>query len=266
MSGDEVAVLVASGAVAVYGWIVWYSRPLGVARLGGAATGRQLLFTAPLLCAVILVVVLLTLSASDVRDAPRYIALYMVLGAAWIAIGSLSLPLVGISPHDDVAERRNPAAAYAITGALIGITLCFAGGNVGDGPGWWVVVFSAGLATLVLFLLTLALEAMSGISDVVTIDRDVAAGVRLGGFFVACGIILGRAAAGDWVSTAKTVRDFALVAWPALLLLAGAALIERAARPTVKRPVAPALSHGVIPALVLILAAVLHVVRLGVPE
>lgn len=35
-------------------------------------------------------------------------------------------------------------AAYAIVGALAGITFSFARANVGNGPGWWVVVFSAG--------------------------------------------------------------------------------------------------------------------------
>ena len=265
MSGDEIGVLVVSALLAFYGWISWYSRPLGVARLGATPAGRPLLYIAPLLCVLILAGVLLTLSASDVRDAPRYVALYMVLGAAWIVVAAQSLPLVGLSAHDDVAERRNPAAACAIAGALIGITLCYAGGNIGNGPGWWVVVFSAALATGALLLLAMALEALTGISDAVTIDRDVAAGLRVGGFFVACGLVLGRAVAGDWVSTGATVRDFAWAGWPVLLLVAAAVTIERFARPTVQRPVPPTLSHGTVPALIMILAAVLHVARLGLP-
>ena len=265
MSGDEVAVLVVSGALALFGWIPWYARALRIRRLGAAPRGYALLFSVPPLCAVLLAVVLLTLAASDVRDAPRYIGLYMVIGAAWIAAGAHSLALVGVSARDDVAERRNPAAAFAIAGALIGITLCFAGGNVGDGPGWWVVLFSAGLATTCLLLIATLLETITGISDAVTIDRDIAAGVRLGGFFVAGGIILGRAAAGDWVSATATVRDFAWIAWPVLLVVAGAAFVERFARPTVRRPISPTLTHGVIPALILILAALLHVARLGAP-
>ena len=36
------------------------------------------------------------------------------------------------------------AAVPAVVGALVGVTFCYAGGNIGDGPGWWVVVFSAG--------------------------------------------------------------------------------------------------------------------------
>src|SRR5688500_18274789 len=101
MSGDEVAVLVVSAVLALYGWVVWYARPLGVQRLGVVPHGRALLFTAPLLCVAILALVLLTLAASDVRDAPRYVALYMVLGAAWIAGAARSLALVGLSARDD---------------------------------------------------------------------------------------------------------------------------------------------------------------------
>jgi uncharacterized membrane protein YjfL (UPF0719 family) len=265
MSGDEVAVLVVSSVMALYGWVVWYTRPLGVQQLGAAARGRGLLFTAPLVCAGILALVLVTLAASDVRDAPRYIALYMVIGAAWIVGAARSLPLVGISARDDVAERRNPAAAVAIAGALVGITLCFAGGNIGNGPGWWVVLFSAGVATGALLLLGILLEMLTGISDSVTIDRDVAAGVRLGAFFVASGLVLGRAVAGDWISSGDTVRDFARTAWPAVLLLGAAVLMERAAHPTINRPVAPAVSHGVLPGVILLLAATLYVASLGVP-
>jgi hypothetical protein len=40
-------------------------------------------------------------------------------------------------------EHGNPAA-----GAILGLTLAFARGNIGNGPGWWVVVFSAGMSTL----------------------------------------------------------------------------------------------------------------------
>ena len=123
-----------------------------------------------------------------------------------------------------------PSAAVAIAGALLGITLCFAGGNIGDGPGWWVVVFSAGVATAGLFAAWLLLEALTGISDTVTIDRDLAAGVRLGGLLVACGLRLGWAVAGDWISAEATLRDFAANAWLVLVLLAIAVLVERVAR------------------------------------
>ena len=106
-------------------------------------------------------------------------------------------------------ERANGSASLAVAGAIIGITLAYAGGNIGDGPGWWVVVFCAALATLALFAAWMLLELASGVSDAVTVDRDPSAGMRLGGFLVACGLILGRSA-GDWISVDATVRDFVL--------------------------------------------------------
>ena len=59
--------------------------------------------------------------------------------------------------------------------------------NIGDGPGWWVVVFAAGLATAALFAAWLVLAQIGHGVDAVTIDRDLAAGVRLGAFLAACG-------------------------------------------------------------------------------
>ena len=71
---------------------------------------------------------------------------------------------------------------------------CFAGGNVGDGPGWWVVVFCAALSTGALFLLWGALQAATDLADSIVIERDGASAVRLAGFLVACGLVLGRSA------------------------------------------------------------------------
>jgi uncharacterized membrane protein YjfL (UPF0719 family) len=122
-----------------------------------------------------------------VRDDPRYLLFYFFPGAMWVSVAVRCLPLVGLSARDDVVERGNSSAALAIAGAILAITLCFAGGNIGDGPGWWVVVFSAGLATVALLLSWLVLETVARVADVVTIERDEAAGLRLGGWLIACG-------------------------------------------------------------------------------
>ncbi len=39
-------------------------------------------------------------------------------------------------------------------------------------------------------------------------ERDLASGIRTGGLFIAVGLVLGRAVAGDWVSESATLRDF----------------------------------------------------------
>jgi hypothetical protein len=99
----------------------------------------------------------------------------------------------------------------------------------------------------------------------VTIDRDRAAGIRLVGFLLACGVIFGRGAAGDWESASQTAIDFAAAAVPVIPLLIVAVLVERIARPTPSRPKPSALLYGAVPALVYANAAVLALTQLGLP-
>jgi len=191
--------------------------------------------------------------------------MYLVLGAAWVGVWIRLLALTGVSKRDDVVERSNSSAALAVAGAMLGITLCYAGGNIGDGPGWWVVVFAAGLATVAFFAAWMVLETVSGVSDTVTVDRDPSGGLRLAGFLVACGLLLGRSVAGDWVSAEATVRDFALAAWPVVVLVLVAAIVERLARPTPASPRPPLVPFGIFPALLYIAGAAYQVMRLGPP-
>ena len=263
MSGDEVVVLVGSALLSILCWGAWFIRPTFVRRFAGPGTGRLLLYLAPLVAAALLFLVLRTVSAHDVRDDPRYLAFYLVLGAAWIGVGIRSLPLAGVSARDDVVERGNVSAATVVAGAMLAITLCYAGGNIGDGPGWWVVVFSAGLSTLGLFVAWMLLEALSSVSESVTIERDVAAGVRLAAFLVAAGLILGRSVGGDWISAEATVADFAAAAWPALILVAVAALLERWLRPTPDNPRPSVSAYGLIPALLYLSLAFYQISRAG---
>jgi hypothetical protein len=110
---------------------------------------------------------------------------------------------------------------------LVGASCCFAGGNVGNGPGWWVVLFSAGLSTFSLYLLWWLVHCISDLPEKVIVERDLGAGLRAAGFFVASGLILGRAVAGDWISASATLSDFGRMAWPALLLAAVVSVMER---------------------------------------
>jgi hypothetical protein len=265
MSGDEVVVLIGSALLSIVCWGTWFIAPTLVRRFAGRATGRSLLYLAPVAAVALLFLVLRTASAHDVRDDPRYLSFYLVLGAAWTGVSIRWLPLAGVSARDDVVERGNVSAAAVVAGALLAITLCYAGGNIGDGPGWWVVVFSAALSTAGLFVAWMLLEVVSRISDTVTIDRDVAAGVRLAAFLVAAGLILGRSVAGNWISAQATVADFAAAAWPALILVAVAAWIERWLRPTPDNPRPGVAAHGLVPAVLYVSLAIYHVSRLGLP-
>src|ERR1043165_9310172 len=100
--------------------------------------------------------------------------------------------LLGICFREDVLDRDNPAAAVVVCGASVAATLTFAAANIGEGPTVWTTIFPALMATTGLFILWLALESMSRISTSVTEDRDVAAGVRLAGFLISIGLMLGR--------------------------------------------------------------------------
>lgn len=262
MSGDEGVLLIASAVVAIASWGAWSIAPGFVRSVRPRPTG-WLLTLAPPVAAALLWVVLRYAAAHDVRDDPAYITLYLVLGAAWVGVWIRALAITGISRRDDVVERLNGSAAIVVAGALIGITLCYAGGNIGDGPGWWVVVFSAGLSTLAFFAAWLLLELASGVSETVTVDRDKSAAIRLAGFLIACGLILGRGVAGDWISADATVRDFASTAWPVLALVVVAAIVERVARPTPSTPRPSIVPYGVVPALLYIVGALYQLQRLG---
>jgi hypothetical protein len=263
MSGDEVFMLIASAIVALVSWGAWYIKPALVQGVRRRPPAWRLLRLTPLLAAALLWAVLRNAASFDVRDDPRYLTFYLVLGAAWVGVWIRWLAVTGISTRDDVVERSNGSAALAVTGALFGITLAYAGGNVGNGPGWWVVVFSAALATLALFGAWILLETLTGVSDIVTVDRDPSAGFRLGGFLIACGLILGRSVAGDWVSAEATVRDFAAAAWPVIVLVIAAAIVERVARPTPETPRPSLVAYGFIPSVFYVAGAMYQVMRLG---
>jgi len=265
MSPDELMVLVGAGAFGLVWWVVWAVRLIPLA--GAPSRRRGLVGLMASLAASVAIVgtVLLTASASDVRTAPQYLVMYGLLGLAWLRLGEFFLAFAGVSARDDVIERGNQAAIPAVGGALVAVACCYAGGNIGEGPGWWVVVFSAALATVALGLVWIFLDFMTDAFETVTVDRDLAAGVRLGGFLIACGLIFGRAVAGNWVSVGNTIIDFIQVAWFAVPLVIAAVAIERLSRPTPSRPQLPVVAFGLLPAAVFIGAAAAYLILLGLP-
>jgi hypothetical protein len=147
MSGDEVLVLLTGSVVGLICWGIWLYRTQSVHDLYGSWRERLMLMVTPAACAMLLWIILKLYAAEDVRHAGEYLLMYSAMGAGWVGILALYFfPYFGFHYLDDAVERANPAATAAICGALIGFTFAFAGGNIGDGPGWWVVVFSSGLA------------------------------------------------------------------------------------------------------------------------
>lgn len=247
MSEDEVAVLIFSTALGALSWgiLIWQSIRIG-RRFRRSKVCRP--FYGSLLgCVGIIGLVLTQYAAGDVRHDPKYIGFYTILGAAWLGLVFRMMSLFGMNYRDEVLERGNCAASWAVAGALAGLTLCYAGGNIGNGPGWWVVLFSAGLATAAFFLFWIILAQWTDLVDTVTIDRDPAAGIRTGGILAALGLILGNAVAGDWHSAEATLHDFVRLGWPSLFLLGIAAFLERQFVPKTDRDISSIMAYGALP-------------------
>ncbi len=232
-SQDESFALVVGSLLTLIFWGIWFFQLAATARKIRPRGQRWPLALAPVACAAVLFIVLKHWSAEDVQSDPAYILFYMIIGGAWVGLFRTQLPYFGLSARDDALERGNNAAGWAIVGALLGGSCCFAGGNVGNGPGWWVVLYSAWLSTTSLVVLWWIIHVCTDMTDKLTIERDLGAGLRAAGFFVGAGLILGRAVAGDWVSTAATTLDFARMAWPAPCLAVAAIALERCCPPAV---------------------------------
>jgi uncharacterized membrane protein YjfL (UPF0719 family) len=180
----------------------------------------------PLLCGIFLVGVLAKMSSADVRSDREMVIQYCALGLAWVGATQWVFAFLGVSVRDDVIERRNPAAAVVNAGQLVGATCCFAGANIGNGPGVEVVLFCAMLSTFSLLLLWVVLDRIAWIVDTVTIERNIFTGVRVAGWLIGTGIVLSGGIAGDWYSASRTLIDFGAYAWPATVLTAAAAFLE----------------------------------------
>ena len=165
-------------------------------------------------CASAIYFVLKKWSAPSVRDDMGEISFYLVFSMAWIAFAQSAFAFLGVSLRDDVAERNNCAAGLASVGLTIAATSCVACASIGDGPGFAAVLFCAALATISLFLLWFLVAQVSKAADRITIERDSATGIRVGGWLAGTGVVLGACVAGDWISLAATLKDFAKYAWP----------------------------------------------------
>jgi uncharacterized membrane protein YjfL (UPF0719 family) len=265
MSPDEIVVTIAAVAFGPIAWIMWFVRTSGSTLPGRGTTGLGVVAATVVACATLLLTVLVTAASHDVRTAVEYLFMYSVLGLAWLRLAEWLFAYAGVSVRDDVVERGNDAATIALSGALLAVTLCFAGGNIGDGPGWWVVVFSAALATAGLLVAWQGYALLTQGGDAVTIDRDRAAGLRLALFLVACGLVLGRSVAGDWRSVDITVRDFIRMLPFVGIILVAAGVIEPMARPTPQQPHPPVATHGLGFGIVYVVFALLALLFVGRP-
>lgn len=188
--------------------------------------------------------------AREVRSDMGELFFLTLCGAFWLGMAAGLFEWLGLSFRDDVEERGNVAALLALCSALTAVSVIYAGANVGEWPDYWPNLFCTILGTSSFFVFWIILELGASVSMSIAEERDLASGLRMGGFALATGLFIGRAVAGDWHSEAETIRDFVRDGWPATALCVSAVFVERHARPSRRRPFPAWPRYGLLPALV----------------
>jgi len=226
VSEDEAFVFFFSALFGGFGGYQWYNAMIHDSpALDRVWRQRLWLGAVPAIALVLILAIIETAGSYDVRGAPLYVLLYVVLGAVWIFAATYLMNGLSISFRDDAVERRNPAAVIAISSALTSHAFIYAGANIGDGPGWWCVVAAALIGSATWFLLWAVVEALCGASEEITVERDVPSAIRFGGYMLAMGLICARGSAGDWTSLEQTFIEFQ-AAWPVLPLTLAVIVLE----------------------------------------
>jgi hypothetical protein len=226
-SPDELFACFVSAAAAIGFAFNYYPPIFGAARVGRPARAIRFgLAATPPIGLAILLPVLCRLAARAVVTDGGYVVLFTLAGVAWMWLALVLSAALGVSFYDDAIERRNPAAAIVVAGAMLGVTCAYAGANVGEGASIWMTFGPAVLVTIAWAVAWAGLQWLTDLAESVAVGRDVGAGVRLAAFLVVSGAVLGRAVAGDYHSAGETVRDFARLGWPVLPLIGVAAVVE----------------------------------------
>lgn len=267
MDPDELLVFVSSLGVAAWAGFRWYRRLANAGPPYSVATPRVRLILAALPIALLVGLnwALEAGAAREVREDTRYAWLFLALGAAWIALAWKVTSWLGIDVGDDALERNNSAACVATCGALGGSITIYGFANIGEGPTIWTTIGPAALGGAAAVALMAVYQSVSDAADAITIDRDLASGMRFAGLTLGGGLILGRPLAGDYVSAANTLGKFFGQAWPALPLVGLAAWIEQRLLPNSEQPRPDALQRGLLPSLGYLVVGVLDLIHLGLP-
>ena len=227
MDAFEFFVLLGSCFAAWKFFTAWYPPILSSWPSGRGANEKAALLLLPVIAFVMVLGTLLTLASFDVVTDVFWVFFYVALGFAWLWPGVLAMnAFFDLSMRDDILGMNNRAAMPAFSGGFLALAILYAGANVGDGPGWWCVLFAGGLGLAAWVALAMGVNALTHVFERVTVGRDAACGVRLGSYLLASGILLGRASAGDWTSAGMTVVEFAS-GWPVLVVALFAVAGER---------------------------------------
>ena len=222
------------------------------------------------LCAVAaLTLVAVTLEfrgVAEIRATVTEVFFLTFMAAVWLTVATRLFPWFGLSLRDDAVERKNASALISLCGAVLALGFIYAGANIGEGPSITNNFFCDVIGSASFFLLWFLLELFGKISRSIAEDRDLATGLRTCGLFLAFGLIIGRALAGDWHSEAATIRDFIHDGWPATILLLLALIVEPLARPNRRQAFPPWPAYGLLPAALYVSLAAVWLWHLGAWE
>ena len=265
MDHDELLVFVTSLGISAWAGSHWYWRLANAGPPYSRATLRVriVLGALPIALLVVLNSALQAGAAREVREDSVYSWLFLALGAAWLALAWKVTAWLGIDVGDDALERNNSAACVATCGALVGSMTIYGFANIGEGPTIWTTIGPAALGSVAAVGLMATYQSLSGAADAITIDRDLASGIRFAALALSSGLILGRPLAGDYVSAADTLGELFGQAWPVLPLVGLATWVERRLRPTPEQ--SDTLRRGLLPSLGYVALGVLDLVHLGLP-
>ena len=222
---SEFFIFAASIIIMVRFLIMWYKPVLTAWPKNRGKTGKIVLGALPALALAIILAVLRTMAAFDVVG--FWVLFYLLIGFAWMSFSVyLMEKYLDLFRAYDIIHLGNKAAIFPVAAGFIGLTCIYAGANIGDGPGWWVVFIAGAIGAAAWVFLAYIISATSRASERITVDRDVACGVRFGAYLLASGIILARASGGDWTSFWQTILEFG-VGWPVLPLALLALIVEQ---------------------------------------
>jgi len=207
-------------------WGAWYHLLVPVTPLASRRSDRLLVYALPLVPVLILAICAGARWLFEPRPPLDRFSVGFGGGVLWLALIEFAFPWLGLSARDDVAERRNRAAGWAMTGAQVGLTLCYAiPVALVDPDRHTLVAMRCGfLGTFALFVLWGILEWWAGLSESITVDRDAGTALRLALFLPALGLVIGRAAI--TVPEALETKRLLLPFLAPLVLLLAALIVE----------------------------------------
>jgi len=226
LESEEIIVFLFSCVLVFLFFKRWYMPLLKTWPAGFNSNARSILGFIPVVFFILFYIVLNYFASFDVVDSNLYKLFYIVLGFAWVYTGLLLVSVCfGIIWPDDAVHLGNKSALVVIIGEFFALSAIYVGANIGDGPGWWCVLFAGSLGLAAWVVLGFVYHFCTDIFERITVDRDLGSGIRFCFYLVTSGIILGYACSGDWTSFSKTIEEFQ-AALPVLPLTLVMILIE----------------------------------------